>query len=284
MVMNYKRKAALCACSDFLDPERMADIERLRSILESEGVHVEVSPLLYGSGGHDMGQKKADIVNAYFCDPEMDYIFDVSGGDLANTVLPYLDYEAVRASRALFFGYSDLTTVLNAVISKTGRETVNWQVRNLLYDHAQEQLEFFREYVLKDDLRSYFPEMRFLRGEKMAGRILGGNTRCFLKLAGTPYWPDLSGAVLLLESYGGGPNQMATALQQYSQMGVLDQVDGVLLGTFTQMEDEKLKPSIGELVLEIVPDEVPVAKTVQVGHRTDARAVMLGRYYELSST
>ena len=140
MVMNYKRKAALCACSDFLDPGRMADIERLRSILESEGVHVEVSPLLYGSGGHDMGQKKANIVNAYFRDPEMDYIFDVSGGDLANTVLPYLDYEAVRASRALFFGYSDLTTVLNAVISKTGRETVNWQVRNLLYDHAQEQL------------------------------------------------------------------------------------------------------------------------------------------------
>ena len=284
MVMNYKRKAALCACSDFLDPGRTADIERLRLILEAEGVHVEMSPLLYGSGGHDMGQKKADTVNAYFCDPEMDYIFDVSGGDLANTVLGYLDYEAVRASRALFFGYSDLTTVLNAVISKTGRETVNWQVRNLLYDHAQEQLDFFREFILKDRLGSYLPKVRFVRGEKMAGRILGGNTRCFLKLAGTPYWPDLSGAVLLLESYGGGPNQMATALQQYSQMGVFEQAGGVLLGTFTQMEDEELKPSIEELVLEIVPDEVPVAKTVQVGHRTDAKAVMLGRYYELSST
>ena len=282
--MNYKRKAALCACSDFLDPGRMADIERLRSILKSEGVHVEVSPLLYGSGGYDLGQEKADTVNAYFRDPEMDYIFDVSGGDLANTVLPYLDYEAIRGSRALFFGYSDLTTILNAIVVQTGRETVNWQVRNLLYDHAAEQLEFFREYVLKDGLRSYLPEMRFLRGEKMAGRILGGNTRCFLKLAGTPYWPDLTGAVLLLESYGGGPNQMATALQQYSQMGVFEQAGGVLLGTFTQMEDEELKPSIEELVLEIVPDEVPVAKTVQVGHRTDARAVMLGRYFELSST
>ena len=72
-----------------------------------------------------------------------------------------------------------------------------------------------------------------------------------------------------------------TALEQYRQMGVFDQVNGVILGTFTEMEREKLKPSIDELVLDIVPGYVPVAETRYIGHYTDARALVLGDIFSL---
>ncbi len=35
----------------------------------------------------------------------------------------------------------------------------------------------------------------------MDGIVVGGNIRCLLKLAGTPYWPDMREKILLLESF-----------------------------------------------------------------------------------
>ena len=32
----------------------------------------------------------------------------------------------------------------------------------------------------------------------MEGIVVGGNIRCLLKLAGTPYWPDMREKILLL--------------------------------------------------------------------------------------
>ena len=275
--MDHRRKAALTACSNLLADKRRDDIDKLQSILEAEGLEVEASPCLFGCGGYTSGREKAEILNGLFRDPEMAFIFDVSGGDLANTVLPYLDYDAVRASRALFFGYSDLTTVMNAIYARAGKETVNWQVRNLVYDHAPEQLSLLREHILTDNLSPDLLEVQFLRGSRMRGRILGGNIRCFLKLAGTPYWPDLRGAILLLEALGSGPELTVTALQQYRQMGVFDQVQGIVLGTFTRMEEEGNGDLLRELVLEMTPPDLPVAQTRYIGHGTDARAVLIGR-------
>ena len=42
---------------------------------------------------------------------------------------------------------------------------------------------------------------KFLQGSKMQGIVVGGNIRCLLKLAGTEYWPDMNGKILLLESF-----------------------------------------------------------------------------------
>ena len=76
---------------------------------------------------------------------------------------------------------------------------------------------------------------------------------------------------------------MMTMLEQYRQMGVFDQINGVLLGTFTKMEQEKCLPDIQELVLSVVPDKIPVAKTRFIGHYTDARAIILGKHYRITA-
>ena len=111
--------------------------------------------------------------------------------------------------------------------------------------------------------------------------MLGGNIRCFLKLAGTPFWPDLHGAILLLEAYSGGVMKMTTYLHQLKQIGVFEKVNGILLGTFSEMEDKCCKPSIEELVQAIVPSVLPIATTRYIGHGTDARAIVIGRKYVL---
>ena len=110
----------------------------------------------------------------------------------------------------------------------------------------------------------------------MRGKVYGGNVRCFLKLAGTPYWPDMTDGILLLESLGGGAYQMITALEQYRQLGVFERIGGILLGTFTAMEENRETPAMEELVLRMTPARIPVAQTRLIGHYPTARAIPLG--------
>ncbi len=281
MGKGIRVKAALTACSDPMLLYRREDVERLKSLMEREDVEVVLGRHLFDSVAEISGKDKADELTGYFRDPDMDFIFDISGGDIANSVLQELDYEAVRGSRALFCGYSDLTTVLNAVYARTGRETLNYQVRNLLYDHGEAQRTYFREHILAGNVTERDLEYRFLRGHSMRGRVLAGNIRCFLKLAGTPFFPDLSGAILLLEAYSGTPMKMTAYLHQLKQLGVFEKINGILLGRFSEMEKKGYTPAMRELIEKIVPSRIPIAATPYVGHETDARAVCIGREYSL---
>ena len=78
----------------------------------------------------------------------------------------------------------------------------------------------------------------------MRGIVVGGNIRCFLKLAGTEYMPELNDKILLLESFGGTVAKMETYLCQLKQIGAFDKVAGIILGTFTEMDREKYIPTI----------------------------------------
>ena len=89
----------------------------------------------------------------FYRDEEIKGIFDVSGGDLANGVLPWLDYETIAKSGKMFWGYSDLTTVVNAITAKTGKPSVLYQIRNLIYQDGEEQKCRFRSCLLEQNQR-----------------------------------------------------------------------------------------------------------------------------------
>lgn len=208
----------------------------------------------------------------FFNDPEVEEIYDISGGDLANQVLDGLDYAAIGKSRAVFWGYSDLTTVINAIYAQTGKSSVLYQVKNMVWGEIKEvqRRRFENRTALFD------PQVRFVQGEKMEGVVVGGNIRCFLKLAGTRYFPDLWDKILLLEAYGGEVPQMATYLAQLKQLGAFEKVGGILLGTFTAMEAHACSPDITALVKEAAGTKITIAKTQEIGHGNDAKAIRIG--------
>ena len=127
----------------------------------------------------------------------------------------------------------------------------------------------------------FAPSFRFAQGRRMKGVVVGGNIRCFLKLAGTRYFPDLRGKVLLLEAMGGEVPQMATYLAQLKQLGAFEKIGGVHLGTFSAMERGGCVPDIVTLVKEVCGPEMPIAVTGEIGHGDDSKAIVIGREIEL---
>jgi muramoyltetrapeptide carboxypeptidase LdcA involved in peptidoglycan recycling len=104
----------------------------------------------------------------------------------------------------------------------------------MVYAHSQLQIQRFSDAISGKSNGLYDFRYDFLQGTEMEGIVVGGNIRCLLKLAGTEYWPDMKGKILLLESYGGETGAIATAFNQLELMGVFDEVAGVLFGTFTK--------------------------------------------------
>ena len=269
------KKAAIVACSDALSSKDRPQIEDLTAFLRSIGTETEMSSCIYADEGVFAGtpSERAAELMKMFTDSEIEEIYDVSGGNIANQILDELDYEAIAASRATFWGYSDLSTVINAIYTMTGKESVLYQVRNMVRGrHAEEQRERFR-----NGTELFTPSFTFVQNSAMRGVVVGGNIRCFLKLAGTRYFPDLAGKILLLEANGGDVPLMASFLTQLRQIGAFSKVNGILLGTFTAMERGGLRPDIVTLVKEACGREMPIAKTAEIGHGGNSKAIVIGR-------
>nr|NLD40434.1 hypothetical protein [Actinomycetales bacterium] len=153
-------RIALTACSHGLLPRGRAKVEGLVEYLDDLGIEVTLSPALYlppqrhghfeegisASRGRTLRTHnpahsapdpvRARILNEFFADPSVDAIFDVSGGAIANGVLPYLDWDVIRENPKPFVGYSDLSTVVNAIHTQTGRTTYLWQILALGSDES----------------------------------------------------------------------------------------------------------------------------------------------------
>lgn len=271
-------KAALVGCSNPLKGAYLPVVDQLAKILEDRGLEVVVSEFLTDDTLIGRGEKRARELESFFLDPEMGHIFDISGGDLANTVLGHLDLDTIKDSQAVFYGYSDLTTILTA-LAKNGNQAVNFQLRNCLVNKDLLKSGYFDRLLAGKEKNKELDELEvtFVRGSKMAGPVYGGNLRCLLKLAGTPYWPDFTGSILLLEAYRGRPELVASLLEQCRETGIFDQISGVLLGTFSELNKMGKSNLPEEILLDLLPANVPIAKTEFIGHRPDAKAIRLGQ-------
>lgn len=281
--MKKGDKIAIVACSNGMDTGFQQNLEALQKILLEMGLVSVYSDYIYAQDQCFSGSapERAAALMKFYQEEDIKGIFDISGGDLANEILPYLDYDVIARSEKLFWGYSDLTTLINAIYAKTGKSSILYQIRNFIYDQGEKQIRDFRNTVMKGENDLFQFRYSFVQGHTMSGVAAGGNIRCLLKLAGTEYWPDLDGKILLLESNSGRVPQMVTLLNQLKQMHVFDQISGILLGTFTQMEREKCDPNIVELVKRYAGSRLPIAKTEEIGHGTDSKGIVIGQKIDL---
>ena len=152
-----------------------------------------------------------------------------------------------------------------------------YQIRNLIYDCKERQIADFSKTTMQNKTDLFNLNLVFVQQNKMSGIVVGGNIRCFLKLAGTEYMPDLEDKILLLESLNGDAAKIETYLCQLQQIGAFDKVAGILLGTFTEMEKEEYTPTVVELVKNKVSKDLTLAVTRDIGHGTNAKAIIIGK-------
>lgn len=240
--------------------------------------HVGARTLRYAASG---AEKAADL-HAMFADPEVKAILCAQGGVTANASLSFLDWDLIREHPKPFIGISDITVLLNAITTRTG--LVTYHGDDLMWGFGRGTTDYNRSEFLStfvDGRVGLIPANRrrtTLRGGTAEGRLWGGNLTCLLKLAGTPYWPDLDGAILFLEDIGLEPDRCDCELTQLMHMGIFNRISGALIG-YMDGQDGSAEPglTLGDMLLRLTPQHrFPVLKTEDFGHNCPNTVLPVG--------
>ena len=174
---DKERKVGIVCCSNGQKKSTAGKLRILERTLLDMGFLPIFSDCIYEKEDVFCGtaQERAKALMKFYLDDEIEEIFDISGGDVANGILPYLDYAVIRNSQKRYWGYSDLTTVINAIYTKTGKPSALYQIRNLLYDCRERQIEEFRNTMVNGKFDLFRVNYRFIQGNEMSGIIVGGS-------------------------------------------------------------------------------------------------------------
>lgn len=280
--LNKGNKIGIISCSNGLSIKNKNIIDELKLNLKSLDIDMVEGDTLYAKEYNlfsGTGEEKARALEKLFLDKDIKMIFDISGGDLANEVLDFLDFNLIKENPKPFFGYSDLTVLLNAIYSQCHITTYNYQLRNLICRFKEEQMQNFKTSFIEGKEDIFNLDYKWINGSHLEGIVVGGNIRCLLKLAGTKYMPDFKDKILFLESFSGNSAKMVTYITQYKNLGVFNEVKGIILGEFTEMEREDLKPDIVEILKRVIGEiNIPILKTSDLGHSADAKCIPIGKY------
>lgn len=227
-------------------------------------------------------REKAEDINRMFADQSIKAIICSQGGATANACLSYLNWNSIEASPKVFLGISDITVLLNAIHWKTG--LVTFHGNDVMWGFGRRPTEYDRqEFItrLMDAGIGEIPpssERSTIRNGIAEGKLLGGNLHCLLKLAGTPYFPDFTKAILFVEAIGITPEVCDHFFQQLKQMGVLDQISGAVIGYIDGLQnDEKAIMQMEEVLLRVTTEyKFPILKVDDFGHNCPNTVLPIG--------
>jgi len=254
-------------------------LERGLAVLERYELKIELDPEIFSTHRYLAGPdpRRLAELQAALDDPGVSLIWAARGGYGATRLLPHLRLEGALQAPKVLAGFSDITA-LHALLNKAGLPTLHAPVVCGLGESSPETLDQLRRVLEGHDpgpLR--WAPARTLTPGKAEGPLLGGNLSVLTRLIGTPYLPDLSGAILFLEDVGERPYRLDRMLTHLELAGLHRGLAGVLLGQFTGCEERGAEYGWEEVVAEQIASwGVPAVMGVPSGHGAPNLPLALG--------
>lgn len=110
MKLKRRDKIGIVGCSNAQPLSNKSNIEMLVTTIREIGLVPVCSDCIFQkySVFSSSGEERASELLKFYNDSEVKAIFDISGGDVANEILEYLDFDTIKKNPKPFFGYSDL--------------------------------------------------------------------------------------------------------------------------------------------------------------------------------
>ena len=247
----------------------------------------------------------ADLHEA-FADPGVRAMLTTLGGYNSNGLLGYLDYDLIRANPKILCGFSDITALATAIYARTGLVTYSGPHFTTFgmkrgIDYTKEYFErcLMREEPFEvlpanhwsDDLwyqdqenRDFVPNPGYevMHEGEAEGVLLGGHLGTLCLLFGTPFMPDLTGSVLLLEDdEEAQPHHFDRELQSLIHQPGFDGVRGIVFGKFQRASNMDRDTLMAIIKSKRELDGIPVVASASFGHTTPQFTFPIGGYGRL---
>lgn len=254
-------------------------------------------------------EARVEDLNEAFKDKNVKAILTVIGGFNSNSILDYIDYEAIKENPKIFCGFSDITALSNAIHAKTGLVTYSGphyssfgMLKGFEYTLEYFKKMFFQEeefeikasenwsddawFIDQENRKFEKHEGMFIINEGEAeGNIVGGNLCTLNLLQATPYMPNIENKILFLEDDNLSGDvflmEFDRNLQSLMHMPEFKTVKGIVLGRaevascMTVEKWTKLIKNKPELA------HIPVIGNANFGHTTPIMTFPVGGHAKL---
>jgi muramoyltetrapeptide carboxypeptidase len=251
--------------------------------LERMGFRVRFEERIFQSNRYLAGDDdaRAEELMRAFEDPAIRAIIALRGGYGCARLIPLLQEKRLRPHPKIFMGYSDLTTLHLYFRRRFGWITFHGPMAtspalgSISVDQERHLLSMWTN-------PSYRPELQFSQFEtwmpgSAEGILIGGCLSIIVASLGTPYEIKTEGKILFLEDQGEPPYRLDRMLTHLHLAGKLENLAGILLGSFYDCEPAQGGYSCKDVLKDILAKNgVPVLAGFPAGHGEDNWAIPLG--------
>lgn len=278
------------APSNYIEKDDLEYINASIALMEASGFKVKFGKYVFEDTlgyGTSPGKRAADI-NWAFKDDEVKAIMCVKGGEDSNTTLDYIDYEMIKKHPKIICGFSDNTSILNAIHEKTGLVTYHGPTFKSLtsWETGYAYKQFIKTFVENtESLIMGEPEDEYttIQAGQTTGELVGGNLSLFTKLVCGKYAVNLQDKILFLEELGfeAAPEMVNSNIYYLKQNGVFDRIAGLWIGNY----EHPSKVSIEKIIKNAIGDEYkfPIIKSDNFGHIDKKIIIPIGTKAEINT-
>lgn len=269
-------RVGVAALSGPVDPERLrqgvVNLERLG-----------FRPVLAGNLGAREGylaggdEERLAAFHQLAADPSLAAIVFARGGYGVLRILDRIDWALLAERPRAYVGFSDLTPFLLEVVRRLGFASFHGAMAAADLARGQsleEEASFLNALAGEGPL--VYPVASYLRAGQAAGPLLGGCLSLLGAVQGTPYAPDLAGAILLVEEVNERLFRLDRLLTQMDLAGALDDLAGVAVGHLDLLAGEDASRLPALLADRLAQVEGPIALGLPCGHRAPNHTYPLG--------
>lgn len=259
---------------------------------------------------HENPKKRAQDINNAFKDKEVDGIIASIGGDDSVRILKYLNKNIIKKNPKFLMGLSDNTT-LTTFVNQLGITTfygpsimVGISQLNYIPNYKKNFEEFifgkWKNYTYPQyptysngylDWRGELQGVKKLEpttgwefpkgGKNASGELFGGCIEVLNFINGTDFWPNKNfwkNKILFIETSEEkpSPDYVKYTLRNFGVQGILDKIQGVLVGRardYSNEEKKQLNENINLVIKKEFGKEFPVVTNMDFGH-TDPQIIL----------
>ena len=249
-------------------------------------------------GGKD--KDRAEDINSFFANRAIAALLPIKGGWGSSRILPDLDYQLIRQNPKIIIGFSDITALILGIHAKTG--LVTFHGPNGLTSWRTNQTNNFRRVLFAGEKVTYQnqkdsdDENRLMQVKNRIQtinpgiakrKLIGGNLSVLSALAGSPYVPNLNGAILFIEDIGKNIYRIDRMMTHLKLAGLFDKLAGFIFGQCINCLPDA---DYGSLTLEevvwdcIKPLGIPAWYGAQIGHLEELVTLPIGAQVQIDAS
>ncbi|GFD71648.1 peptidase S66 [Tenacibaculum sp. KUL113] len=267
---------------------RKHTIDKAKSLAESWGLKVVYGKHMFNQNNHFAGtdEERCQDFQDALDNPSIKAIWSARGGYGSVRILDRLDFTKFKKHPKWVIGYSDITAFHNH-IHNLGIETMHAMMGTSMEEDPKDLVQTiatFKKALFGEKLRYEVPASQENKVGEVSGELVGGNIAILASMLGSDSQISTDGKVLFIEEIGEYKYSIDRMLQSLRRAGYFTKVKAIIVGDMTKIKRNTTPwgSSIEQLILDVVPKDIPILFNFPAGHEPDNRALIMGREVKLS--